>query len=272
MNGFGWGSFAAGLGWAALAALAVMLVTFAIAVRRGVHRIVDVAWGVAFAVVAVVACAASTGSGDPVRRGLVTALTVLWGLRLAAHIARRGAGHGEDPRYERMLAKAPGNRSLYALRMVYLLQGALVWLVSLPVQAAMYVSGPVGGFAWAGTALVLFGVGFEAVGDAQLARFKSDPSHRGRIMDRGLWSWTRHPNYFGDFCVWWGLFLFVCDAWPAAATTVVSPLVMSYLLIWGSGKRLLERHMAERPGFAAYAARTSGFFPRPPKRQAPREV
>ncbi|MEU2728737.1 DUF1295 domain-containing protein [Streptomyces griseoviridis] len=265
MSGFGWEAFAEGLGWAAVAAGAVMLVTFAVALRLGVHRVVDVAWGAAFAMVAVVSCAVSAGSGDPVRRYLVTALTVVWGLRLAVHIARRGAGHGEDPRYERMLARAPGNRNLYALRMVYLLQGALVWLVSLPVQAAQYVAGPVSAFAWAGTALVLFGVAFEGVGDAQLARFKADPAHRGKIMDRGLWSWTRHPNYFGDFCVWWGLFLFVCDSWQAAAVTVVSPLVMSCLLIWGSGKRLLERHMAERPGYTAYAARTSGFFPRPPK-------
>lgn len=267
MNGFDWGGFAAGLGWAALAALAVMLVTFAVAVRCGMHRVVDIAWGLAFAAVALVSCAASAGAGDPVRRWLVTGLTVLWGVRLAAHIARRGAGHGEDPRYERMLAKAPGNRNLYALRMVYLLQGVLVVLVSLPVQAAMYIPGPVSAFAWVGTVLVLTGVVFEAVGDRQLARFKADPAHRGQIMDRGLWSWTRHPNYFGDFCVWWGLFLIGCDSGAVAALTVVSPLVMSYLLIWGSGKRLLERHMAERPGFAAYAARTSGFFPRPPKKR-----
>ncbi|MGW1215902.1 DUF1295 domain-containing protein [Streptomyces sp. NPDC002499] len=265
MSGLDWSAFAANLGWAAAASLAVMLVTFVIAVRRGLHRIVDVAWGVAFTAVAVVSCLASAGSGDPGRRYLVTVLTALWGLRLALHIARRGRGHGEDPRYEQLLAKAPGSRNLYALRMVYLVQGALVWLVSLPVQAAQYVSGPMTAFAVVGAVLVVFGVGFEAVGDAQLARFRKDPGRRGRIMDTGLWSWTRHPNYFGDFCVWWGLYLIACDAAGAAVATVVSPLVMSYLLIWGSGKRLLERHMAERPGYAAYMARTSGFFPRPPK-------
>lgn len=205
--------------------------------------------------------------GDPGRRLLVTVLTAVWGLRLALHIARRGRGHGEDPRYEALLAKAPGNRDLYALRIVYLLQGALVWLVSLPVQAAQYGARPLSVFAVAGAALWAVGLFFEAVGDHQLARFKSDPAHRGRVMDRGLWSLTRHPNYFGDFCVWWGLFLVACDAGAApAAVTVVSPLTMSYLLLRGSGKPLLERHMAERPGYAAYAARTSGFFPRPPKR------
>lgn len=270
MSGLPWGAFGAGLGWAAAAAFAVMLVTFAVAVRKGVHRVVDAAWGVGFAAVAVVtsAVAAAVGEGDPVRQVLVTVLTVVWGLRLAVHIGRRGRGHGEDPRYDAMLAKAPGNRNLYALRMVYLLQGALVWLVSLPVQAAAYGSGPVTLLAWTGTAVWAAGLVFEAVGDAQLARFKADPAHQGRIMDRGLWSWTRHPNYFGDFLVWWGLFLVACDAGTAAAAvSVVSPLVMTYLLIGGSGKRLLERRMADRPGWSAYADRTSGFFPRPPRRR-----
>ncbi|MEU2830770.1 DUF1295 domain-containing protein [Streptomyces lavendulae] len=244
-----------------------MLLAFAVGVRKGVHRVVDVAWGLGFAAVAVATYGMSGGGGG--RGLLLTALTVVWGLRLAGHIAWRGRGRGEDPRYERMLARAPGNRNLYALRMVYLLQAALVWLVSLPVQAGAYVEGGAGwpvGLAVAGSALWLCGIVFEAVGDHQLARFTADPANRGRIMDRGLWSWTRHPNYFGDFCVWWGLFLIACGSAQAAAVSVVSPLVMSYLLIAGSGKRLLERHMAERPGYADYRARTSGFLPWPPRR------
>ncbi|MGW2288137.1 DUF1295 domain-containing protein [Streptomyces phaeochromogenes] len=269
MNGFPWSAFVPNLVWAAAAAFAVMLVTFAVAVRAGVHRIVDVAWGIGFTAVAGVTFAVSTGEGDLVRRLLVTSLTAVWGLRLAVHIGRRGRGHGEDPRYEAMLAKAPGNRNAYALRMVYLLQGALVWLVSLPVQAAQYVPGPLSALAWAGTALWAVGIGFEAVGDAQLARFRADPANRGRIMDRGLWAWTRHPNYFGDFCVWWGLFLLACDSPGAALVSVVSPVVMSLLLTRGSGKRLLERHMADRPGYAEYRARTSGFLPRPPRPRGP---
>ncbi|MFJ9380107.1 DUF1295 domain-containing protein [Streptomyces sp. NPDC101455] len=266
MNGFPWSAFALNLAWSAAAALGVMLATFAVAVRVGLHRIVDIAWGLGFTAVAVVTFAVSAGAGDPVRRLLVTALTAVWGLRLAVHIAHRGRGHGEDPRYERMLAKAPGNRNAYALRMVYLLQGGLVWLVSLPVQAAQYVPGRPSVLNYAaGTALWAVGIGFEAVGDAQLARFRADSGNRGRIMDRGLWSWTRHPNYFGDFCVWWGLFLLTCDSPAAAAVSVVSPVVMSLLLTRGSGKRLLERHMADRPGYAGYRARTSGFLPRPPR-------
>lgn len=266
-GGIDWGAFGLNLAAAGGAALAVMLATFAVALVKGVHRLVDVAWGLGFTAVALVTLALSAGHGDDARRVLVTVLTAVWGLRLAGHIARRGRGKGEDARYERMLAKAPGNRSLYALRKVYLLQGALVWLVSLPVQAAQYVPVPLGPVAWVGVAGWLTGLLFEAVGDAQLARFTADPANRGRIMDRGLWSWTRHPNYFGDFCVWWGLYLLAVTpgAWAAALLGVVSPLLMSYLLTMGSGKRLLERHMAERAGYAEYAARTSGFFPRPPR-------
>jgi steroid 5-alpha reductase family enzyme len=269
VTGFPWGAFAANLGWAAGAALLVMLVTFAVGVTKGLHRVVDVSWGLAFAAVAAVSYGASAGHGDGGRRLLVLLATAVWGVRLAVHIGYRGRGHGEDPRYETMLAGAPrGRRNAYAFRIVYLSQGALVWLVSLPVQAASYVRGGVGAAAWAGAAVWAAGLLFEAVGDHQLSRFKADPANRGRVMDRGLWSWTRHPNYFGDFLVWWGLFLMACGAWQAAAVSVLSPLLMSFLLTRGSGKRLLEKHMAGRPGFAEYQARTSGFFPRPPRRRA----
>ncbi|MEY2227661.1 DUF1295 domain-containing protein [Streptomyces sp. BF23-19] len=261
-----WGALSLNLAAAAGAAFAVMLATFAVATVKGLHRIVDIAWGVAFAAVALTSWLLSAGYGDDGRRLAVAAATVVWGLRLALHIAGRGRGHGEDPRYARMLARAPGSTRLYALRKVYLLQGALVWLVSLPVQAASYVPVPLGPLAAVGLLLWASGLLFEAVGDLQLARFRQRPEHRGTIMDRGLWSWTRHPNYFGDFLVWWGLYLLACATWQTAALTLVSPLVMSALLIWGSGKRLLEAHMADRPGYADYAARTSGFFPRPPRR------
>ena len=117
-----------------------------------------------------------------------------------------------------------------------------------------------------GVALWLVGIGFESIGDWQLARFKADPANRGRLMTRGLWSYTRHPNYFGDACVWWGLFLIGAGAWPVLLT-ILSPLLMTWLLTSGSGKPLVEAHlMATRPGYAEYAARTSPFLPRPPKR------
>ncbi|MGW7053526.1 DUF1295 domain-containing protein [Streptomyces sp. NPDC054887] len=266
MSGYPWSAFTENLAPAAGAALAVMLITFALAAAKGTHRLVDVAWGIAFTSVAGVSYVLSADHGDDTRRLLITVATAVWGVRLAAHIAWRGRGHGEDPRYDRMLAKAPGNRDLYAFRKVYLLQAALVWFVSLPVQAAQYVPGPIGALTVLGALMWAVGLVFEAVGDFQLARYKADPAHSGRIMDRGLWSWTRHPNYFGDFLVWWGLFLMACGTWQAAAISFVSPVVMTLLLTKGSGKRLLEEHMADRPGYAEYAARTSGFLPRPPRR------
>jgi steroid 5-alpha reductase family enzyme len=161
-----------------------------------------------------------------------------------------------------MLAKAPGNRNVYALRVVYLLQGALVWLVSLPVQAAQYVPGRPSALAWAGVGLWAVGLGFEAVGDAQLARFRASAEGRGRIMDRGLWAWTRHPNYFGDFCVWWAISIFAFD--NGHWWTVLGPIVMTVLLMRVSGAGLLEKTIGQRrPGYDEYAARTNAFFPGP---------
>ncbi|MGW7447474.1 DUF1295 domain-containing protein [Kitasatospora sp. NPDC054795] len=261
-------AFALGLAVNAAVALAVLLAAFAVGVRTGRHRGVDVAWGLAFTAVALSGYALSDGHGDPGRRLLAAVLVTVWGLRLSAHIWWRSRGAPEDPRYARMLSRAPEGppRTRYALRMVYLLQAALVWFVSLPVQAAQYVPHPPGVLAWAGTALWAVGLFFEAVGDWQLARFKADPTNRGRIMEQGLWRWTRHPNYFGDACVWWGLFLLGADT-PVGWAFVLSPVVMTWLLAFGSGKPVLERQMgAQRPGWADYAARTSGFLPLPPRR------
>lgn len=266
MNTTDWGALAANLAATAGTAMAVLLITFAIAARRGLHRLVDTAWGLAFTAVAAVTYLLSAGHGDDGRRLLACAATTLWGLRLSAHIAHRSRGHGEDPRYTALLAKAPGNRTWYALRTVYLLQAALVWLVSLPVQITSYSTEPLGVLAMCGIIAWVAGLAFEAAGDHQLARFKADPANRGRIMDRGLWSWTRHPNYFGDSLIWWGLYLLACTTWPATLAALVSPLTMTLLLTIGSGKRLLENHMAHRPGYADYAARTSGFLPLPPRR------
>ncbi|MEU6232097.1 DUF1295 domain-containing protein [Kitasatospora sp. NPDC047058] len=244
-----------------------MLLAFAVGVRTGRHRGVDVAWGLAFTAVAWTGYALSAGHGDPGRRLLATALVTVWGLRLSGHIRSRSRGHGEDPRYDRMLAKAPGGRrSAYALRMVYLLQAAIVWFVSLPVQAAQYLTDPLGPLAVAALALWAVGMFFEAVGDWQLSRFRADPANRGKVMERGLWAWTRHPNYFGDACVWWALFLLAAVE-PVGWAFVLSPVLMTYLLAFGSGKPLLERHLGSgKPGWDAYVARTSGFLPRPPRR------
>src|SRR4051794_26697556 len=171
-----------------LAAVAVTLgITFAVALWRGHHSVIDVTWGLGFAVIALTSFVVSTGHGDTARRVLVATLTTIWGVRLAWHIARRNWGKGEDPRYSELLSKAPGSPSLFALRKVYLTQGIVMWFVSLPVQVAMYLHSGLGAIAWVGTAVFAVGFYFEAVGDWQLARFKADPSSRGQVMDRGLW-------------------------------------------------------------------------------------
>ncbi|MFE2141971.1 DUF1295 domain-containing protein [Streptomyces sp. NPDC059456] len=265
MNAAALTALGSNLAAAAATAAAVLLAAFAVGTARRLHRTVDIAWGLAFAAVAALSYALSSGYGDGGRRLLVAAATVVWGVRLAVHIAWRGRGQGEDPRYTRFLARGRGNPHLRALLMVYLLQAGLVWLVSLPVQTASYVDSPLGVPAALGVLLWAVGLAFEAVGDFQLSRFRADPAHRGAVMDRGLWAWTRHPNYFGDFLVWWGLYLLACGTREAALVCLVSPVVMTLLLTVGSGKRLLEAHMADRPGYAAYAARTSGFLPLPPR-------
>ncbi|MFJ1706366.1 DUF1295 domain-containing protein [Kitasatospora sp. NPDC088346] len=264
MNGV---AFAVNLAATLAAALAVLVAAFAVGLRTGRHRGVDIAWGLGFAAVALDGYGLSAGHGDAGRRALVTVLVVIWAVRLSAHIARRSRGAPEDPRYAAMLAEAPaGGERWYALRKVYLLQAGILWFVSLPVQAAQYLPDRLGPAAWAGTVLWAVGLFFEAVGDRQLARFKADPTNRGRVMDRGLWRYTRHPNYFGDACVWWGLFLFAAQD-PIGWAFLPSVLLMTWLLAYGSGKPLLERQMREsKPGWAAYAARTSGFFPLPPRR------
>jgi len=160
-----------------------------------------------------------------------------------------------------------GNLVVFLVRKVYGLQGALMWLVSVPVQAAMYEHAPLGALGVIGIVVWAVGLTFESVGDWQLTRFKADPANRGQVMDRGLWAWTRHPNYFGDCCVWAGLWLLALGR-PVGLATVFSPVLMTFLLLKFSGKALLERRMLRSKGdaYAAYLSRTSGFFPLPPRR------
>jgi steroid 5-alpha reductase family enzyme len=246
----------------AVALLAVHAVAFGIGRRIGRYNVVDVAWGVGFIAVAVVA--AALGVGDTSRRWLLLALVAIWGLRLSWHMYRKSAGKGEDPRYADMLRGATLSQ---VVRKVFLLQGVATWFISLPLQFSA-VTGPTPrrllAVAIAGVLLWVVGVVFEAVGDHQLRVFKSDPAHRGAVMDRGLWAWTRHPNYFGDTCVWWGLWLItITGSW--GLTTVLSPLLMTYFLVYATGGRRTEKYMEGRPGFDEYKSRTSFFIPRPPR-------
>jgi steroid 5-alpha reductase family enzyme len=245
-----------------LALAAVHSVAFAIGRRIGRYNVVDVAWGVGF--VAIAAVAATVGHGDATRRWLLLALVAIWGLRLSWHIQRKTAGQGEDPRYAALLR---GATLAQIVRKVFVLQALITWFVSVPLQLSS-VTGPTPGpltpVLAAGVAVWLVGFAFEAVGDRQLRAFKSDPANRGVVMDRGLWAWTRHPNYFGDAAVWWGLWLITINGW-LPLVTVGSPLLMTYFLVHVSGARLTEKMMAGRPGFDEYTERTAYFFPRPPK-------
>lgn len=247
---------------ALVAALVVMGVTALIARRLGKISVVDIAWGLVFVVIAWVC----TFGGPGPRPLLLAALVTVWGGRLAWHIRRRALGSGEDPRYDKLLSAAPPEkRFAYAIRRVFLVQGVAAYVVSLPLQvAAAGSSRPLGWVAALGFVVFLIGIGFEAIGDAQLSRFKADPANKGKIMDRGLWAWTRHPNYFGDAAVWWGLWLIASEVWPAVLT-VFSPIVMTYFLAFATGARLLESEMSKRPGYPEYMKRTSMFFPLPPK-------
>jgi len=204
---------------------------------------------------------------DHPRALLVALLVTVWGLRLGWHITRRNRGAGEDARYAAMRARSPATFAWTSLVTVFTLQALLLTLVAAPLHAVMRPEAPSALVPLDALALLLWGTGFafEAIGDAQLARFKRDPANRGRVMDRGLWAWTRHPNYFGDACLWWGFGVFALST-PGGWITLAGPVLMTVLLRRVSGVTLLESAMAARPGYAEYVARTSAFVPRPPRR------
>jgi steroid 5-alpha reductase family enzyme len=223
--------------------------------------IVDSLWSLMFLLAAVV-YAAGVDLQD--RGRLALALTTIWALRLAIHITWRNRGHGEDRRYQAIRANNEPGFEWKSLYIVFGLQAGLAWVISLPLLTSITSREPLNALDAAGVALWLVGLVFEAGGDAQLARFKSDPANAGAVMDRGLWRYTRHPNYFGDFCIWWGLYLVAVagGGWWAVA----GPLLMSILLMRVSGVTLLEKDISERrPAYRDYVQRTNAFFPGPPR-------
>jgi steroid 5-alpha reductase family enzyme len=227
--------------------------------------IVDRFWGVAFLVIAVAASAATDGYEG--RAHLVIALVAIWGLRLSLHITVRNLGAPEDYRYQAMRRYWGATFAVASLVTVFGLQAVLAWVVSLPVQAAIAATGPkyltlLDGL---GVAVWTAGFLFEAVGDWQLAAFKADPRNRGALMDRGLWRYTRHPNYFGDAVQWWGLWLLA--AATGAWWTAIGPAVMTILLVRVSGVAMLERRLRKsKPEYEDYCRRTSAFLPMRPHR------
>jgi steroid 5-alpha reductase family enzyme len=225
--------------------------------------IVDPFWGLSFVIVTWVAYLVATDPGT--RQLLVAALVTVWGLRLTIFLAVRNLGKGEDYRYQAMRRRWGKRFPLISLGTVFLLQATLMWIVSLPAQVTMTIGDDLCLLAFIGIALWAVGLFFEAAGDWQLARFKADPGNAGKVMDRGLWRYTRHPNYFGDFCVWWGIFL-VAITGADMLWTVIGPIVMSTLLLRVSGVTLLEKTITKRrPGYEEYVRRTSAFFPWRPR-------
>jgi steroid 5-alpha reductase family enzyme len=242
--------------------LAAAAITWAISVPRRNVTIVDTLWPLLFVIAAVVYAAASPSVGA--RATLVLALVALWGGRLAVHLAWRNRGHEEDRRYRDIRRRNEPNFTLKSLYLVFGFQALLAWVISLPLAGAVAGTAPLGLFDALGVALWCVGMVFEAGGDWQLARFKADPANAGRVMDGGLWRYTRHPNYFGDFCVWWGFFLIALGA--GAWWSVAGPLLMSLLLLRVSGVTLLEKDIGERrPAYADYVRRTNAFFPGTPR-------
>ena len=243
--------------------LAMALAAWAVATARCNAGLVDIAWSLFFLAAALVyACG---GSHDGPRAWLMLALVACWALRLAIHLALRNWGAPEDHRYRAIRARNEPGFAWKSLYLVFGLQAVLAWLISAPLAGAIASASPLGAFDAAGAALAAFGIAFESTADAQLARFRADPASAGRVLDRGLWRYTRHPNYFGEFCVAWGFYLLALGA--GAWWTLFAPLLMSFLLLRVSGVVLLEKDIGERrPAYRDYVARTNAFFPGPPRR------
>jgi steroid 5-alpha reductase family enzyme len=250
----------------AAAVAVLMLATFFYAMRTRVHAIMDTVWPLGFVIIAAISFGLSAGHGEDVRRAVVLVLAGIWGLRLGTHIFTRNRGQGEDKRYASLLRRNTGCLATFVLRHIYWTQGRVMWFVSLPLQVAMYEHAPVSAITWLGVAVWAVGFGFETVGDRQLRRFRGDRAHVGQVLDRGLWRYTRHPNYFGDAVVWFGLWLLACSHW-LGMLTLAAPIYMTNMLVRQTGKKLLEKHMARSKGaaYADYVRRTSGFIPWPPR-------
>jgi steroid 5-alpha reductase family enzyme len=252
--------------WGLGVILVIAVVTWVVSLVKRNASIVDSVWSLLF-LAAVITYAITTDAPSGGRQTLILVLVAIWAIRLSAYITWRNWGEGEDKRYQAMRTKQGPNFPLKSLGTVFGLQGLLAWVVSLPLLAAVDGEPGLGIVDWLGVVVWFVGFAFEAGGDWQLARFKANPDNAGKVMDRGFWRYTRHPNYFGDFTQWWGFFLIglAAGGWWA----LPGPLVMSWLLLRVSGVALLEKGLEKtRPKYADYVARTNAFFPGPPKERA----
>ena len=250
---------------AATSIAVIMVSTWLLSLVLKNASIVDIVWGLGFAVTSWVL--AITVDGNSGRQILLAIMVGIWGVRLGGYLAKRNIGHGEDWRYKAMRKKKGPRFGLISLVTVFGLQGSLMFVVSMPVIFGNGDSSPgVGPIAVMGILVWAVGLGFEAIGDLQLTRFKKDPNNAGKVMSTGLWSITRHPNYFGDALLWWGIGIVGAET-GSGVIGFVGPLVMTLFLLKVSGVPMMERSlMKRREGYAEYVARTSAFIPRPPKK------
>ena len=251
-------------GAAAVAVFIYMAVLFLIALLLKDNSIVDVAWGPGFILVALMTLLLEPQTRA--RHVLISGLVVIWGLRLAAHIFIRNRGRGEDFRYAKWRQEWGRWFVPRSFFQIFMLQGVFMLVIASPIILVNRSSGQ-GLTVLDGLGVLLWSMGFlfEAVGDHQLKKFKQEPESRGKIMMSGLWRYTRHPNYFGEAALWWGIFLIALSV-PGGWAAIVSPLIIGFLLLKVSGVTMLEKKYAGNEQYAAYARRTSAFFPWFPKK------
>jgi len=249
------------------AALSVGLALWVLSLWLKDASIVDIFWGPLFVVISGTTYELSAGSGP--RRTLVLSLVTLWALRLAFHLGRRNAGKGEDSRYRAMRERHGRKFWLLSLPYIFLFQPVLAWLVAAPVVVTVQQAGPpaLGWVDLAGTLVFAVGLSVETLADRQLSAFRKDPQNRERVLDSGLFGYSRHPNYFGEFVLWWGLGLFGVASGSIAS--LLGPALLTLLLLRVSGVSLLESTIVNRrPDYSRYKATTNAFFPGPRRRAA----
>lgn len=248
-------------GTASLVILGMMIALWLLSLYLKDSSIVDIFWGTGFVITAWVYFYL-TPDGFVIRKLLIASLTTIWGLRLSIHILLRNLGHGEDFRYQKWRQESGGNWWWFSFFKVFALQGLLMWIISIPILAAQFSSTP-SSLIWLDyLGIVVWGIGFtfEAGGDWQLSRFRANPDNKGKLLNSGLWRFTRHPNYFGDAAQWWGFYLFAAAA--GGYWTIFSPILMTLLLRNVSGVAMLEKTLKEtKPGYKEYVENTNAFFP-----------
>ena len=248
---------------------AAMLALWGLSLRLKDVSFVDGVWPLGMLFLALITWPRT--EGDATRKGLLLWLCAVWAIRLAWHLLRRWRAHGADGRYTDIVEAQEKNHgwrfSKTALLFVFLPQAVLAWLTCLPVQLGQVEPGPIGWIGWIGAVIVVIGIGFESLGDAQLSAFKKDPTNKGQVLDTGLWRYTRHPNYFGDACVWWGLWLIAAETGWVGVASVLGPIFLTFTLTKWSGIGITEKSTSKtKPGYADYVKRTSAFVPMPPKK------